>query len=234
MPDIDCNGKRLYELLRDGKFVLVTAAPVEIDSAGVVHAVGRHPELPDAVLVRPDGYVAWASERMPTPLNAAAVDHWCLWHSPGIAYRIGNAWPMTPMPAPRIGQIGQKYQAPAVRPTASQTVSTMRTIARYAARWICTPRRAALRRACGDAVDRCAESGPAVGQRRRRAVRPWCERRTWLAAESRTRPTRGSPVRVPGPADSRSSPARDRRLEQSMTLVLGRSSCLPILDLDSA
>ena len=53
-----------------------------------------------------------------------------LWHNPGMAYRIGNAWPMTPMPAPRIGQIGQKYQAPAVRPTASQTVSTMTTIAR--------------------------------------------------------------------------------------------------------
>ena len=28
MPDIDCNGTRLYELLRDGKFVLVTAMPV--------------------------------------------------------------------------------------------------------------------------------------------------------------------------------------------------------------
>ena len=34
------------------------------------------------------------------------------------------------MPAPRMGQIGQKYQAPAVRPTASHTVSTMTTIAR--------------------------------------------------------------------------------------------------------
>ncbi len=77
MPDIDCNTKRLYELLRDGKFVLVTATPVEIDRPGVVHAVGRHPEIPDAVLVRPDSYVAWASERMPDAAElAAAIDHW--------------------------------------------------------------------------------------------------------------------------------------------------------------
>ena len=68
---------RLYELLRDQKFVLVTATPVEIDVSGVVHVVGRHPELPDAVLVRPDGYVAWASKRMPTAAElSAAVDHW--------------------------------------------------------------------------------------------------------------------------------------------------------------
>ena len=32
------------------------------------------------------------------------------------------------MPAPRIGQIGQKYQAPAVRPTASHTVSIPRGV----------------------------------------------------------------------------------------------------------
>jgi hypothetical protein len=48
--------------------------------------------------------------------------------------RTGIAWEARPMPAPRIGQIGQKYQEPAVRPTASHTVSTMTTIARYAPR----------------------------------------------------------------------------------------------------
>jgi hypothetical protein len=37
---------------------------------------------------------------------------------------------MNPIPAPRMGQIGQKYHAPAVRPTASHTVSTITTIAR--------------------------------------------------------------------------------------------------------
>ena len=85
----------------------------------------RHPELPDAVLVRPDGYVAWASDtdaerrRTSAPRSTAGAP----WHSRGgPANRTGSAWPRTPIPAPRIGQIGQKYQAPAVRPTASHTV----------------------------------------------------------------------------------------------------------------
>ena len=77
MPDIVADGKRVYELLRDGKFVLVTAAPVELDRPDIVHAVDAHPELPDAVLVRPDSYVAWASERLPDATEvAAAVDRW--------------------------------------------------------------------------------------------------------------------------------------------------------------
>jgi hypothetical protein len=77
MPDIVCDGKRVYELLREAKFVLVTATPVKMDRPDIVHAVDNHPELPDAVLVRPDSYVAWASERLPdTSELAAAVDHW--------------------------------------------------------------------------------------------------------------------------------------------------------------
>ena len=77
MPDIECDGRRLYELLRDGKFVLVTAAPVDLDRPDIVHTVDAHPELPDAMLVRPDGYVAWASERLPHAAEvAAAVDRW--------------------------------------------------------------------------------------------------------------------------------------------------------------
>jgi 2-polyprenyl-6-methoxyphenol hydroxylase-like FAD-dependent oxidoreductase len=77
MPDIVCDGKRIYELLRQGKFVLVTAAPVELDRPDILHAVDAHPELPDAVLVRPDSYVAWASERLPDAAEvAAAVDRW--------------------------------------------------------------------------------------------------------------------------------------------------------------
>ena len=77
MPDIECDGKRLYERLREGKFVLVTAVPVELDRPDIVHTVDKHPELPDAVLVRPDGYVAWASERMPSASElSAAIDRW--------------------------------------------------------------------------------------------------------------------------------------------------------------
>ena len=79
MPDIECDGKRLYELLRSGKFVLVTAAPIDVDRTDIVHAIDAHPELPDAILVRPDGYVGWASERMPTADElATAIDRWSL------------------------------------------------------------------------------------------------------------------------------------------------------------
>ena len=64
--------------MREGKFVLVTAAPVDIDRPDIVHAVDAKPDLPDAVLVRPDGYVAWASERLPTNAALSAViNHWC-------------------------------------------------------------------------------------------------------------------------------------------------------------
>ena len=63
-------------------------------------------------------------------IRAGLIEPRCRWLGASTANRIGSAWPTTPMPAPRIGQIGQKYQAPAVSPTASHTVSTMTTIAR--------------------------------------------------------------------------------------------------------
>jgi tRNA U55 pseudouridine synthase TruB len=78
MPDVDCGGTRLYELLRAGKFVMATTEDVEVDRTDVVHAIHRDPSVPAAVLVRPDGYVAWADDRLATPWHAAvAIDHWC-------------------------------------------------------------------------------------------------------------------------------------------------------------
>lgn len=77
MADIACDGASVYELLRAGKFVLVTTAPVDIGGCDVVHAIDDRPDLPDAVLVRPDGYVAWASERLPRSADVrAAIAHW--------------------------------------------------------------------------------------------------------------------------------------------------------------
>ncbi len=79
MPDVDCGGTRLYELLREGRFVMATNADVEIDRTDVMHAVHRDRELPAAVLVRPDGYVAWADDQPPTESHAAAaIAHWSL------------------------------------------------------------------------------------------------------------------------------------------------------------
>ncbi|GAA4906311.1 FAD-dependent oxidoreductase [Streptomyces coeruleoprunus] len=66
-PDLVLAEGRLYELLRKGSFVLVTpagtapAAP-EIAAApgAVIRATWANPTRRDALLVRPDGYVAWA------------------------------------------------------------------------------------------------------------------------------------------------------------------------------
>jgi hypothetical protein len=61
MPDGTWDGERLYERLRAGKFVMVE----------------NQPGLPAAVLVRPDGYVAWASDRTPSAADlATARERW--------------------------------------------------------------------------------------------------------------------------------------------------------------
>lgn len=105
MPDIRLTGepRRLYEALRDGRFVLLapegapasTVAPVAAgDTAGpphgrVVHAVPASADLP-VLLIRPDGYIAWATDDgNPVSLDAGlrtALAAWCAlrprWHSP--------------------------------------------------------------------------------------------------------------------------------------------------------
>ncbi|MCP3822112.1 FAD-dependent oxidoreductase [Streptomyces sp. A3M-1-3] len=63
-PDLDLTEGRLYELLRAGTFVLVTpanGAPVGAP-AHIVHAHWAG-ERRTALLVRPDGYIAWASDK---------------------------------------------------------------------------------------------------------------------------------------------------------------------------
>ena len=81
MPDIDCGGSRLYEVLRSGRFVLVTGSQVDSrvgDWPGVEHVVHHDPELPPAILVRPDGYIAWATRRVPDAAKlSAALTRWC-------------------------------------------------------------------------------------------------------------------------------------------------------------
>ncbi|MFI5631314.1 hypothetical protein ACIA8E_18450 [Streptomyces sp. NPDC051664] len=72
-PDLGLVEGRLQEELRDGEFVLVTPAdtPTPVSPAPLVHTHwtdGRSTVL----LVRPDGHVAWASDRPdPAALRAA-------------------------------------------------------------------------------------------------------------------------------------------------------------------
>jgi hypothetical protein len=84
-PDVALDGGRLYEALRGERFVLVAPARGWADVARpwsdrVDLAVAAAPDQP-LLLVRPDGYVAWASERTDAELRpsslAAALARWC-------------------------------------------------------------------------------------------------------------------------------------------------------------
>ena len=81
MPDFDTGGHRMYEALRGGKFVLV-GRDSAADATGWSDRVdtvagGPAGKLPGAVLVRPDGYVAWAADRPDRDAARAALREWC-------------------------------------------------------------------------------------------------------------------------------------------------------------
>lgn len=80
VPDVDCNGTRLYQVLRSGGFILLTRGPLDrtIEWPGLDHVSHCDPELPQAVLVRPDGYIAWAAVQLPAADEMAEVlTRWC-------------------------------------------------------------------------------------------------------------------------------------------------------------
>ncbi|MFI5905998.1 FAD-dependent monooxygenase [Dactylosporangium sp. NPDC051541] len=77
MPDVTCVEGRLYELLRDGRFLLVDSTGATSPDARVRVVRSADPAgLPAVTLVRPDGYVAWATDDRPD-LAADAVTRWC-------------------------------------------------------------------------------------------------------------------------------------------------------------
>jgi hypothetical protein len=79
---------RLYELLGDGMFVLVVAANDPAVTylatkrwAGRVHCALAGGATRTTALVRPDGYIAWATDETAPDRRAAeirdALNHWC-------------------------------------------------------------------------------------------------------------------------------------------------------------
>ncbi|MFE7615173.1 FAD-dependent monooxygenase [Streptomyces sp. NPDC057496] len=72
-PDLSLREGRLHQLLRDGAFVLVTPADATAPTspAPLVHAHWQG-ERDTTLLVRPDGYIAWASDHAdPAALRSA-------------------------------------------------------------------------------------------------------------------------------------------------------------------
>ncbi|WP_405403830.1 FAD-dependent oxidoreductase [Streptomyces sp. NBC_01104] len=72
-PDLDLTEGRLHQLLAEGKFVLVTPAgvPTPTSPAPLLHTHWTG-DRTTVLLVRPDGYIAWAGERTdPAALTAA-------------------------------------------------------------------------------------------------------------------------------------------------------------------
>ncbi|WP_438292370.1 FAD-dependent monooxygenase [Streptomyces sp. HUAS TT7] len=76
VPDLELAEGRLYEVLRRGEFVLV--APRDGRVAAPEGALCAHwkSERGSTLLVRPDGYVAWASDRPDAPGLHAALTGW--------------------------------------------------------------------------------------------------------------------------------------------------------------
>ncbi|WP_316760822.1 FAD-dependent monooxygenase [Streptomyces herbicida] len=79
VPDVAlADGRRLYEALRGGRFVLITAEAYEDgrDRADRLAVARWASDRRTALLVRPDGYVAWAADSAdPAAVGAALAAH---------------------------------------------------------------------------------------------------------------------------------------------------------------
>lgn len=100
MPDIAVEptasgARRLYEVLRDGRFVLVSSSDHDGELAGWADRVDAvRPSRPNAttVLVRPDGYVAWAADEPTAGLTHACM-RWLGARTPAVTAAAASAQP---------------------------------------------------------------------------------------------------------------------------------------------
>ncbi|MCF1511789.1 FAD-dependent monooxygenase [Streptomyces glomeratus] len=76
VPDLRlAGGRRLYEVLRDGRFVLVTRGR-PVPESEWLHIAAPAGSLRSTLLIRPDGHIAWAAEDPDTGQLRAALDRW--------------------------------------------------------------------------------------------------------------------------------------------------------------
>ncbi|MEU4996395.1 FAD-dependent monooxygenase [Streptomyces sp. NPDC021622] len=77
-PDVALREGRLYEALREGEFVLIRPEGAEHEPASHGRTVVAHwaGDRRTTVLVRPDGYVAWAAEEADAGAVGAALAEW--------------------------------------------------------------------------------------------------------------------------------------------------------------
>jgi 2-polyprenyl-6-methoxyphenol hydroxylase-like FAD-dependent oxidoreductase len=75
-PDVELpGGTRLYEALRAGKFVLITPADAPVSDPRITSTTWTG-DRRTTLLVRPDGYIAWASEASDPTALRKALDRW--------------------------------------------------------------------------------------------------------------------------------------------------------------
>lgn len=75
VPDVELKEGRLYEALRAGRFVLIAPRGTEVDHDERLMVTHWASDRRTTLLVRPDGYAAWASETAGTePVTATIAD----------------------------------------------------------------------------------------------------------------------------------------------------------------
>lgn len=79
VPDLVLADGRLFEQLREGRFLLIDRTGASLPELPGTVGVGRGApdDGPGLVLVRPDGYVAWAADGPDVAGARAAVARWC-------------------------------------------------------------------------------------------------------------------------------------------------------------